>query len=1490
MPRRASLNHIFRTVWNQTLGSMVAVAEVCSGGAATSTAPTSARPHLLRHPWPVGRLAPLAFGIAAAWGAVPQYAFANPSGALAIVGQASLASQGNKLTVTTQNGALGNYSAINWQSFSIPAGSATYFQQPSASSTSINRVVTNNPSQIFGTLGSNGNLVLVNQSGITVGAGAVVDSAGFTASSLRMSDADALAGRLRFGDGTASGAGVSVQGSILARSGDVVLLGSQLDSGKNALIQAPNGSTILAAGRQIELTGRGLEGISLRVQAPADSALNLGTLQGDAVGIFAGSLRHSGLIQATTASLEGGKVVLKASGDTYVEGAGTIDVTSATGKGGQISVLGQRVAVTDTASLDASGASGGGTVLVGGDKQGKNPDVQNAEITYFGPQASIKADATRNGDGGKVIVWSDDTTRAYGSISARGGQEGGNGGFVETSGRHALDFQGVVSTAAARGLAGSLLLDPSDITIENFNGASSPGMTTGTPFSSSTSSSSLDVTVLTSALAQGNVVVDASAGGYGGAVGNITVATPVAWTNASSLTLQSGSGRSIFINSSISAGGALRLNAGLDLTFGVNGSIDSAASGDAIVMVVNRTFNGYGGSISFSNGGRWLAYLNYPSEPNTLTRTFPVNSPPLFKQYNAAFGATVLGTGNGVLYNNTTPAVLTASGQTGPADALTGLVSKVYDGGLGISLAGANYSTVSGGLVDGDTLSVVSASGGVSGGTGSLSDPNVGSGKLVTASNVNVTGLLGGNGISTVYGYQVRGNIGEVTPAHVISSISLSGSRVYDGTNIVNANIFSLSGLVAGETLTLSGSGTVADKNVGLNKPVSLGSLALGNGSGLASNYIFAGGTQVASITPAFISGVSGITATSKVYDGTSVAAVTGGTLQGALPGDSVALGLGSASFNDKNVGKAKPVAVTGLTLIGTDAANYTLGTTSANLSADITPRDLTVSAVTAANKVYDGSTAATVSGGVLSGAVTGDAVSLGAPSGAFSDKNAGLGKTVNITGLSLSGADAPNYTLGSTTATTTADISKAAISAVSGLLVNDKVYDGKTVATVVTGSANLAGLMAGDLVTVGSVDSVFGDRNVGRGKAVNLSNLTLSGPDAANYTVPASLAPLSGNITVRPLSTWTAPASGQWSSAASWDALPDASNVLAVAIPAGVTVTYDAAVGATQLQSISGNFSLAGGSLSIAGGLSQSQYGQTGGALSLGAAFSVNGSFSQTAGTIAASGPVSISQSSGNLNVAAIQAPAINLAAASGSIGQSAALVTPGLLSTRSQGSTLLTDAGNHIGSFSASSSGVGDIALTSIGAIDVQGISAAAGNVTLFNTGGISTSGPVLANGGAVRMTANSPLTIGAGGISAMGNIDLLASNLTSAGNLTLNGDLVSSAGAITLTAANNFVQNGSVSAALGVTVSAGGSVTLGPLARTFGNPVNYGINSLPVGAPPGSGSTTGSAPADFVATFLTQFENAILVTFVFGLDPSSPLVSDRRGILVEGDVCSR
>lgn len=449
-----------------------------------------------------------------------------PTGAQVIAGQATVTVNGTHMQVTTQNAAGGQHSAINWQSFSVGSGHSVYFQQPNAASTVINRVMLPNPTLINGSVGSNAQVVLVNPYGITVGPGAVIDTARFTASTLAMSEADAIAGRLRFQADGVPGPLV-VQGQVVARGGDVVLLARDVQVESQAVVRSEGGAVILAAGQKVEITGRGLEGIRLEVQAPTDRAVNLGTLQGDAVGMFAGTLRHSGAIRAQTATLEGGRVVLKAQKDIVVtqgavinadgapghagghitlqagesvQVAGTLSAQSATlaapevawtsglppagpaqplsGKGGRVEVLGQAVRLEEGAGVDVSGDAGGGTILVGGDYQGANPDIPNAQDTFVAPGVNLVADARARGDGGKVIVWADSRTRFYGHLSARGGEFGGNGGIGETSGKEVLLFRGTADLTARRGRRGTLLLDPNSITVgdtADINGDMDPG-------------------------------------------------------------------------------------------------------------------------------------------------------------------------------------------------------------------------------------------------------------------------------------------------------------------------------------------------------------------------------------------------------------------------------------------------------------------------------------------------------------------------------------------------------------------------------------------------------------------------------------------------------------------------------------------------------------------------------------------------------------------------------------------------------------------------------------------------------------------------------------------------------------------------------------------------------------------------------------------------------------------------------------------------------
>jgi hypothetical protein len=198
------------------------------------------------------------------------------------------------------------------------------------------------------------------------------------------------------------------------------------------------------------------------------------------------------------------------------------------------------VSIGSTAKIDASGISGGGAINIGGGFQGADPDLVNARTTSVDAGASITADAVRAGDGGTVVLWSDKTTQFAGSISARGGADAGQGGFVEVSGKRRLDFTGTVNLRAPMGRAGTLLLDPYNLTI-----ASTGGNIAGTD--ATMDDSVLTVSALQSALDAGNVLV--TTGSSGSQAGNITVANSISWLSENTLTLRAAN--DIAINANI---------------------------------------------------------------------------------------------------------------------------------------------------------------------------------------------------------------------------------------------------------------------------------------------------------------------------------------------------------------------------------------------------------------------------------------------------------------------------------------------------------------------------------------------------------------------------------------------------------------------------------------------------------------------------------------------------------------------------------------------------------------------------------------------------------------------------------------------------------------------------------------------------------------------------------------------------------------------------
>ncbi|MEL4897156.1 two-partner secretion domain-containing protein [Crocosphaera sp. Alani8] len=148
-------------------------------------------------------------------------------------------------------------------------------------------------------------------------------------------------------------------------------------------------------------------------------------------------------------------------GNTVVNNGGLI------APGGTVKLLGDRIGLLNNALIDVSHPNNAGNVLIGGDFQGQG-SVPNATYTYVDSEAIIRANSTLNGDGGKVIVWANDSTRFYGKIEAQGGLLSGNGGFIEVSGKEFLDFQGQVNTRAPNGDIGTLLLDPTNIEVVEF--------------------------------------------------------------------------------------------------------------------------------------------------------------------------------------------------------------------------------------------------------------------------------------------------------------------------------------------------------------------------------------------------------------------------------------------------------------------------------------------------------------------------------------------------------------------------------------------------------------------------------------------------------------------------------------------------------------------------------------------------------------------------------------------------------------------------------------------------------------------------------------------------------------------------------------------------------------------------------------------------------------------------------------------------------------
>lgn len=263
---------------------------------------------------------------------------------------------------------------------------------------------------------------------------------------------------------------------------------------------------------------------------------------------------------------------------------------------------------------------------------------------------------------------------------------------------------------------------------------------------------------------------------------------------------------------------------------------------------------------------------------------------------------------------------------------------------------------------------------------------------------------------------------------------------------------------------------------------------------------------------------ISDVKVADKTYDGTTNATITNaGTLSVNYDGDNLAIVIGKAAYDNKNVGTDKAVSFTGFELSGSAAGNYKLITQPADTTADITAKEITINGATVeGSKVYDGTIEAKITNaGTLSDNYDGENLTIVTGSAAYDNKNVGTGKTVAFTGFALAGDAAGNYTLASQPADTAADITVKEITINGAAVEASRIYDGTTDAKITNAGAPSVNY-DGENLKVAAGKAAYDNKNVGKGKAVTFTGFALEGDAAANYKLTAQPEAVTADITVK--------------------------------------------------------------------------------------------------------------------------------------------------------------------------------------------------------------------------------------------------------------------------------------------------------------------------------------------------------------------------------------
>ena len=564
--------------------------------------------------------------------------------------------------------------------------------------------------------------------------------------------------------------------------------------------------------------------------------------------------------------------------------AGNLDVAGA--NGGNVQVLGTNVNLSG-ANINASGFNGGGTVLIGGDYQGTGTTPKSL-FTSIDANTKIHADALLNGNGGKVIVWSDGTTAFDGTITAKAGSLSGNGGLVETSGKSNLVVgnSAKVNTSALNGTKGTWLLDPTSITVVASDGTdASVGAANANAGDSTINSSTVvsalngtNVNLVATNVITVNAAIDASSNAN---AGNLTLTAPTTNLNAP-ITLKgastlSGTATTVNVGASgtvqngvdaSAAGGTVNLAAttytlaatvviNKNLTVNGAGAANTTVSGNNAVQVVsiggfnfNRTVNINGLTVAkgkSTNGGGVL--VNQGATLNLANSTFSNNS--------AGFG------GGGAISNLGTINITNSTFSNNSVRAGSGgAISNRGTINITNSTFSNNSASFGGAISNRATTNITNSTF-----SNNSSGSNGGAIENISDKTINITNSTFSNNSSGDKGGAIfKSNIGTI---NITNSILVGNNAKTSGSEEVSGNITSNGYNLVGVNGNAGGFQTIATDRV-LAGEVSTAITALGD---------YGGATQTFALVPNSPAIDAGNNASTPANDQRGLARIVNGTI-----------------------------------------------------------------------------------------------------------------------------------------------------------------------------------------------------------------------------------------------------------------------------------------------------------------------------------------------------------------------------------------------------------------------------------------------------------------------------------------------------------------------------------------------------------------------------------------------------------------------------------